>query len=106
MVRRPTIIDVAQRAGVSKSTVSLVLQNSPHVREKTRKLVRKAMAEIGYVYNRTAANMRASNAGLIGLVITGATGRIGITADKTHHEARKRRASRPPNAARKYDRRQ
>jgi LacI family transcriptional regulator, galactose operon repressor len=69
MKRRPTIIDVARQAGVSKSTVSLVLQNSPQVRADTRELVRKAMAEIGYVYNRAAANMRMSNAGLIGLVI-------------------------------------
>ena len=67
--RRPTIIDVAKHAGISKSTVSLVLQNSPTVREETRALVCKAMAEIGYVYNRAAANMRMSNAGLIGLVI-------------------------------------
>jgi LacI family transcriptional regulator len=67
--RRPTIIDVALRAGVSKSTVSLVLQNSATVREETRVQVRRAMAEIGYVYNRAAANMRMSNAGLIGLVI-------------------------------------
>jgi LacI family transcriptional regulator len=67
--RRPTIIDVAQKAGVSKSTVSLVLQNSPAVREETRAQVRQAMADIGYVYNRAAANMRMSNAGLIGLVI-------------------------------------
>lgn len=67
--RRPTIIDVAKQAGVSKSTVSLVLQNSPTVRDETREQVRQAMAEIGYVYNRSAANMRSSNAGLIGLVI-------------------------------------
>lgn len=69
MARRPTIIDVAQRAGVSKSTVSLVLQNSSQVRESTRETVRAAMAELGYVYNRAAANMRGANAGLIGLVI-------------------------------------
>ena len=69
MNRRPTIIDVAKHAGISKSTVSLVLQNSPSVREETRQLVRKAMADLGYVYNRAAANMRMSNAGLIGLVI-------------------------------------
>lgn len=67
--RRPTIIDVARAAGVSKSTVSLVLQNSPAVREETRVQVRAAMADIGYVYNRAAANMRMANAGLIGLVI-------------------------------------
>ncbi|WP_417525296.1 LacI family DNA-binding transcriptional regulator [Marinovum sp.] len=69
MTRRPTIIDVAREAGVSKSTVSLVLQNSPSVRDETRKQVREAMARIGYVYNRSAANMRKSDAGLVGLVI-------------------------------------
>ena len=68
-MRRPTIIDVAQTAGVSKSTVSLVLQNSALVKEETRVQVRQAMLDIGYVYNRNAANMRRSNAGLIGLVI-------------------------------------
>ncbi|TPW27628.1 substrate-binding domain-containing protein [Martelella alba] len=69
MTSRPTIIDVARKAGVSKSTVSLVLQNSPVVRDETRALVREAMAELGYVYNRAAANLRSANAGLIGLVI-------------------------------------
>jgi LacI family transcriptional regulator len=69
MERRPTIIDVAQKAGVSKSTVSLVLQNSALVKEETRQQVRQAMADIGYVYNRAAAHMRGGNAGLIGLVI-------------------------------------
>mgnify|MGYP001563967386 CR=1 FL=1 len=69
MDKRPTIIDVARKAGVSKSTVSLVLQNSPQVRNETRDQVRKAMAEIGYVYNRAAANLRGAGAGLIGLVI-------------------------------------
>lgn len=49
---RPTIIDVAKAAGVSKSTVSLVLQNSAAVSAKTREDVRRAMAELGYVYNR------------------------------------------------------
>lgn len=69
MERRPTIIDVAREAGVSKSTVSLVLQNSPSVRAETRAGVRAAMARLGYVYNRSAANLRSANAGLIGLVI-------------------------------------
>ncbi|WP_103256568.1 LacI family DNA-binding transcriptional regulator [Tabrizicola aquatica] len=69
MDKRPTIIDVATLAGVSKSTVSLVLQQSPLVREETRNDVRRAMAQLGYVYNRAAANLRSSNAGLIGVVI-------------------------------------
>jgi LacI family transcriptional regulator len=69
MKRRPTILDVAARAGVSKSTVSLVLQGSKQVRPETRKTVEAAMAEIGYVYNRAAANLRSSSVGLVGLVI-------------------------------------
>jgi len=68
-MRRPTIIDVARRAGVSKSTVSLVLQGSVQVADRTRGQVQAALAEIGYVYNRNAANLRSSNVGLIGLVI-------------------------------------
>jgi LacI family transcriptional regulator len=69
MDRRPTIIDVARHAGVSKSTVSLVLQNSPLVKAETRDRVRRAMEDLGYVYNRAAATLRSANAGLIGLVI-------------------------------------
>jgi LacI family transcriptional regulator len=69
MDRRPTIVDVARAAGVSKSTVSLVLRNSPLVREQTRAGVRRAMADLGYVYNRAAATLRSAEAGLIGLVI-------------------------------------
>lgn len=67
--KRATILDVAYRAGVSKSTVSLVLRNSPLVRKKTALRVRKAMSEVGYVYNRAAASLRSSSAGLIGLVV-------------------------------------
>jgi LacI family transcriptional regulator len=54
---------------VSKSTVSLVLQSSPAVKETTRDAVRQAMADIGYVYNRSAATLRSASSGLIGLVI-------------------------------------
>ncbi|MEM9392616.1 MAG: LacI family DNA-binding transcriptional regulator [Pseudomonadota bacterium] len=69
MDKRPTIKDVAARAGVSKSTVSLVLQNSPLAREETKALVRRAAAELGYVRNRAAATLRGAGTGLIGLVI-------------------------------------
>jgi len=69
MKQRPTILDVAKEAGVSKSTVSLVLQGSASVKEETRKSVRQAMADIGYVYNRSAATLRSASSGLIGLVI-------------------------------------
>ena len=69
MEKRPTIKDVAREAGVSKSTVSLVLQGSKLVKGETREHVQKVMAEIGYVYNRSAAMLRSGTTGLIGLVI-------------------------------------
>jgi LacI family transcriptional regulator len=70
MKRRPTITDVAARAGVSKSTVSLVLQGSALVRAETAKTVREAMRDIGYVYNRAAATLRGTSVGLMGLSST------------------------------------
>lgn len=73
MTRRPTIMDVAARAGVSKSTVSLVLQGSAQVRAETRQSVERAMTEIGYVYNRAAANLRSSSGRLVGLVLADLT---------------------------------
>ncbi|MFK7791295.1 MAG: LacI family DNA-binding transcriptional regulator [Devosiaceae bacterium] len=69
MGKRPTILDVASHAGVSKSTVSLVLQNSPLVKPSTRDLVEQSMVQINYVYNRSAAGLRGAATGLIGLVI-------------------------------------
>src|SRR5262245_8697421 len=69
MQRRPTISDVAREAGVSRSTVSLVLQESPLVKSATRVQVQEALAKIGYVYNRAAANLRSAKIGLIGIVI-------------------------------------
>jgi DNA-binding LacI/PurR family transcriptional regulator len=46
--RRPTIYDVAERAGVSKSLVSLVVAGSTQVSEKRRAAVLSAIAELGY----------------------------------------------------------
>ncbi|OJJ10708.1 LacI family transcriptional regulator [Alphaproteobacteria bacterium AO1-B] len=69
MKKRPTILDVAKQARVSKSTVSLVLQNSQSVKAATRDEVNKAIQELGYVYNRSAAGLRGASSGLIGLII-------------------------------------
>ncbi|NLS00504.1 substrate-binding domain-containing protein [Rhizobium sp. P38BS-XIX] len=72
---RVTVIDIAQAAGVSKSTVSLVLQGSPLVNEGTRTKVNAVMRELGYVYNRGAANLRQSGAKskIIGVVVNDLT---------------------------------
>ena len=66
---RATIVDVARRAGVSKSTVSLVLGGSSLVADATRERVSDAMNELGYIYHRGAATLRGAKSGVIGMVI-------------------------------------
>ena len=70
---RVTLIDVAQHCGVSRATVSLVLNNSPLVAANTRDRVRQAMTELGYVYNRAAASLRTQHSDAIGVVLTNIT---------------------------------
>jgi len=67
--RNVTIIDIARAAGVSKSTVSLVLKASPLVKGETRERVAKAMDKLGYVYNRGAASLRRARSSIVGMVI-------------------------------------
>lgn len=66
---RPTLMDVARKAGVSRATASLVVRKSPLVGAETRASVEAAMAEIGYVYNLGAAGMRAARSRTIGVII-------------------------------------
>jgi LacI family transcriptional regulator len=70
---RVTIVDVARRAGVSKSTVSLVLSGSQLVAEKTRDSVTRAMRDLGYVYHRGAASLRAASSDFVGMVMSDLT---------------------------------
>ncbi|RFU44420.1 LacI family DNA-binding transcriptional regulator [Paraburkholderia sp. DHOC27] len=69
----PTIQDIAASAGVSKSTVSLVLQESPRIKAETAEKVRVAARALGYVYNRGAAALRGRRSTTIGMVINDLT---------------------------------
>jgi LacI family transcriptional regulator len=68
--RATTIVDIARAAGVSKSTVSLVLKGSPLVKPETRERVERAIDQLGYVYNRSAANLRTARSSFVGMVIS------------------------------------
>ncbi|SOC36807.1 LacI family transcriptional regulator [Rhizobium subbaraonis] len=71
---RVTVVDIARAAGVSKSTVSLVLQASPLVNEQTRARVNAAIRDLGYVYNRGAANLRqTASSKIVGIVVNDLT---------------------------------
>ena len=67
--RPPTIRTVAARAGVSKSLVSLVLQNSPRVSEEKRQAVLKAVAELGYRPDPVARSLAERRTRTVGVVI-------------------------------------
>jgi LacI family transcriptional regulator len=67
--RGATIVDVAEAAGVSRATVSLVLRQSPLVADETRERVQQAIAAVGYIYNRGAAQLRSGMSGTIGVIV-------------------------------------
>ena len=52
-----TIMSVARMAGVSKSTVSRVLNNEPTVKPKTREQVLRVIEESGYMPNEIARSL-------------------------------------------------
>lgn len=68
-----TLTEIAAHASVSRSTVSLVLRESPLVNEKTRLRVRESIEALDYVYDRGAARMRGRSSRTIGLVVTDLT---------------------------------
>lgn len=68
-MKKVSIIDVAKRAGVSVSTVSLVLRQKGKISDATIEKVQAAIHELGYVHNVAAANLRANTSNLIGLIL-------------------------------------
>ena len=68
--RHPTIVDVADRAGVSKSLVSLVLRDAPNVSDEKRAAVTKAAEEIGYRPNAVARSLVRRRSYLIGVMVS------------------------------------
>jgi DNA-binding LacI/PurR family transcriptional regulator len=67
---RPTIYDVAERANVSKSLVSLVMRGSSNVSEERRAAVLKAAAELGWRPNAHARAMVEGKTRTIGVLIS------------------------------------
>jgi len=66
--RRPTINDVARIAGVSKKTVSRVINESPLVRGETREAVKKVIQETGFSPDPHARSLAFRRAFLVGLI--------------------------------------
>jgi LacI family transcriptional regulator, galactose operon repressor len=66
---RITISDVAEHAGVSVGTVSNVVNRPERVADGTRQRVQKAIVQLGWVPNGSAATLRAGRATLVGLIV-------------------------------------
>ncbi|MDL2228946.1 LacI family transcriptional regulator [Treponema sp. OttesenSCG-928-L16] len=64
-----TILDVAKKAGVSPSTVSLVINGSERVSYKTKEKIQKIIKEMGYIPNRGARSIVTSRTSNIGLLV-------------------------------------
>ncbi|MET0327922.1 MAG: LacI family DNA-binding transcriptional regulator, partial [Luteimonas sp.] len=68
-LKRPaTINDIARLAGVSKKTVSRIINHSPLVRQDTREKVEALMQEVGYVPDPLARGLAFRRSFLIGMV--------------------------------------
>ena len=65
----PTIVDVARLAGVSKSTVSRLINGESGVSERAAHRVRAAMQELGYTPNSVARALKQRTTGIVGLII-------------------------------------
>ncbi|NLC66263.1 MAG: LacI family transcriptional regulator [Clostridium sp.] len=64
-----TVKDVAEKAGVSASTVSRVLSNSSKISEKTKAKVHRIMDEMGYYPNAMARSLASNKTGNIGVIL-------------------------------------
>ena len=72
-MKRATMNDVAAHAGVSKTTVSHVINGTRYVEEGTKQRVQNAISELDYRPNAAARSLTTQRTGIIGMVISDAT---------------------------------
>jgi DNA-binding LacI/PurR family transcriptional regulator len=69
--RQPTLAEVAERAGVSRTAASRVINNGPHVSRAKREAVEKAIKDLGYTPSRSAQALATRKTGVVALAISG-----------------------------------
>ena len=69
-LRRPTLADVAARAGVSAATASLALRGARGPAAASAERVRRAAADLGYRADRTASRLAARRTRLLGVTLS------------------------------------
>lgn len=68
--RTVSIQDIAESAGVSHTTVSRALRDSPLIRKEVREQIQQLARSMGYIPNAVAQSLRGQRTGTIGLVVT------------------------------------
>jgi DNA-binding LacI/PurR family transcriptional regulator len=68
---RPTMLDVAERSGVSYQTVSRVINNHPYVSDEARQKVQEAIDALGYRPSKAATKLRSKLSKTIAIVLYG-----------------------------------
>lgn len=76
--RRPTIKDIAQRAGVSESAVSFALNGRPGVSEGTRLRVRRVAEQLGWQPSAAARALSGEGSATVGLVLARPASTLGV----------------------------
>ncbi|MDN3055136.1 LacI family DNA-binding transcriptional regulator [Streptomyces sp. SRF1] len=69
--RQPTLDEVTELAGVSRSVASRAINNAPHVSRAKREAVERAVRQLGYVPNPTARALATRQTGAAALVVSG-----------------------------------
>ena len=69
MKGKATSFDIAHYAGVSQSTVSRALRNSPLVNEETRRRVYEVAKQLNYKVDKNASNLRAQQSSTLALLL-------------------------------------
>ncbi len=82
MKQRPTIIDVARQSGVSKSTVSRVLQGDALVSKQSQTAVQQAIKHLGYEHNAVASSLRTERTWLVMLTLPDITNPFWATVSR------------------------
>ena len=77
-MKRPTIADVARRAGVTKAAVSFALNNQPGVSAATRERILSIAEEVGFQPSIAARALSDGRAGAFGLIIDRPARLLGI----------------------------
>lgn len=83
--RRVTAIDVAERAGVSQSTVSRALAGVESITDATRRRVVEAARELGYFVDERAARLRTGKTGTIAVAVISREGGDSRTVNPFHY---------------------